>query len=36
VLTVEQAINRLQQSATKAFDAEEKLIAILRREGLLK
>jgi type I restriction enzyme M protein len=36
VLTVKEAMSRLQQSATKAFDAEEKLIAILMREGLLK
>jgi len=36
VLTVEEAMSRLQQSATRALDAEEKLIAILMREGLLK
>ena len=36
VLTVKEAMSRLQESATRAFDAEEKLIAILMREGLLK
>jgi len=36
VLTVEEAMNRLRQSAARALDAEEKLIAILMREGLLK
>jgi type I restriction enzyme M protein len=36
VLTVKEAMSRLQQSATRALDAEEKLIAILMREGLLK
>jgi type I restriction enzyme M protein len=35
VLTVEAAMKQMQQSATAAFAAEEKLIAILRREGLL-
>jgi type I restriction enzyme M protein len=36
VLSVKEAMSRLQQSATRALDAEEKLIAILMREGLLK
>ena len=35
VLTVEEAIQRLQASAVAAFAAEDKLIAILKREGLL-
>lgn len=35
VLTVEEARNRLKQSAQSAFVAEENLIAILKREGLL-
>ncbi|GIK10576.1 MAG: DNA methylase [Chloroflexota bacterium] len=35
VLTVEQAMTRLRESATAAFAAEDKLIEILRREGLL-
>jgi len=35
VLTVEEAMTRLQESATAAFSAEEKLVAILKREGLL-
>ena len=35
VLTVEEALQRLQASATAAFTAEDKLIAILKREGLL-
>lgn len=35
VLTVEEAMKRLRESATKAFNAEDKLIGILEREGLL-
>jgi type I restriction enzyme M protein len=35
VLTVEEAMQRLQASAAAAFSAEDKLIAILKREGLL-
>ena len=35
VLTVEEAMNRLTESATAAFAAEERLIALLKREGLL-
>ncbi|MHC1726480.1 MAG: N-6 DNA methylase [Syntrophobacteraceae bacterium] len=35
ILTVEEAMNRLRESAAKAFAAEEKLVAILKREGLL-
>jgi type I restriction enzyme M protein len=35
VLTVEEAMVRLRQSAEAAFAAEEKLIEILKREGLL-
>ncbi len=35
VLTVEEAIEKLKKSATAAFAAEEKLVAILKREGLL-
>ncbi len=34
-LSVEDAMNRLRDSAVVAFAAEEKLIAILKREGLL-
>ena len=34
-LTVEEAIKRLKESAEAAFAAEERLIAILKREGLL-
>ena len=34
-LTVEEAMNQLRRSAEAAFAAEEKLIAILKREGLL-
>ena len=34
-LTVDEAMSRLQESATAAFAAEERLIAILKREGLL-
>jgi type I restriction enzyme M protein len=36
VLTVEEAMQRLQASAAAAFAAEDKLIAILKREGLLQ
>jgi type I restriction enzyme M protein len=35
MLTVEEAMKRLQESATAAFAAEERLAAILKREGLL-
>jgi hypothetical protein len=35
VLTVDEAMKRLRQSAEATFQAEEKLIAILKREGLL-
>ena len=35
VLTVDEAMKQLRVSATAAFAAEEKLIAILEREGLL-
>jgi type I restriction enzyme M protein len=34
-LTVEEAMKRLQESATAAFAAEDRLVAILKREGLL-
>jgi type I restriction enzyme M protein len=36
VLSVEQAMSQLRQSAEAAFAAEDKLIAILKREGLLR
>ncbi len=36
VLTVEQAMARLQESAAEAFAAEDTLIQIFKREGLLK
>lgn len=36
VLTVEEAMKRLRESATVAVATEDKLAAILRREGLLK
>ena len=36
VVTVEEAMQRLQASATAAFAAEDKLIALLKREGLLQ
>jgi type I restriction enzyme M protein len=36
VLTVEAAMKQLRASTTAAFSAEEKLAAILQREGLLK
>jgi type I restriction enzyme M protein len=35
VLTVEEAMQRLRESAKAAFAAEDKLIGILKREGLL-
>ena len=34
-LTVEDAMKQLQASAESAFAAEEKLIVVLKREGLL-
>jgi type I restriction enzyme M protein len=34
-ITVDEAMKRLRESAEAAFAAEEKLIAILKREGLL-
>ncbi|GAC1519790.1 MAG: class I SAM-dependent DNA methyltransferase [Chloroflexota bacterium] len=36
VLTVEEAMRRLHESATAAFAAEDRLIEILKREGLLQ
>jgi type I restriction enzyme M protein len=36
MLTVEEAMARLRKSAEAAFTAEEKLVGILRREGLLQ
>jgi type I restriction enzyme M protein len=36
VLSVEEAMNRLRASATAAFAAEDKLIQVLQREGILK
>ena len=36
VLTVEEAMQRLQASAQAAFAAEEKLVMLLKREGLLR
>jgi type I restriction enzyme M protein len=35
VLTVDEAMMGLQASAKEAFSAEDKLIALLKREGLL-
>ena len=35
VLTVEEAMKRLRESTSEAFEAEEKLVSILTREGLL-
>jgi type I restriction enzyme M protein len=35
ILTVEEAMQRLRESADAAFGAEEKLIGLLKREGLL-
>ena len=36
LLTVEEAMQRLQASAQAAFAAEEKLVMLLKREGLLR
>ncbi len=36
VLTVEEAMKKLSESALVAFATEEKLISLLKREGLLK
>jgi len=36
VLTVEEAMKQLRESAEAAFVAEEKLVGLLKREGLLK
>lgn len=36
VLTVEEAMKRLRESADRAFAAEESLVGILKREGLLE
>lgn len=36
VVTVEEAMERLRKSAQAAFEAEDKLVAILKREGLLR
>jgi type I restriction enzyme M protein len=35
VLTVEESMKRLQESAKAAFAAEDRLVAVLKREGLL-
>ena len=35
VLTVEEAMKRLRESAEAAFAAEEKLVTIFKREGIL-
>jgi hypothetical protein len=35
VLTVEEAMKRLRESAEAAFSAEERLVGILKQEGLL-
>ena len=35
MLSVEEAMDRLKKSATTAFAAEERLIALFKREGLL-
>jgi type I restriction enzyme M protein len=35
-ITVDEAMRRLRQSAEAAFTAEEKLVGILKREGLLQ
>ena len=35
-ITVEEAMQQLQKSAAAAFSAEDKLVAILQREGLFK
>lgn len=34
-LTVDEAMKRLQKSAEEAFEAEDRLIALLKKEGLL-
>jgi hypothetical protein len=34
-LTVDEAMRRLKESAEAAFAAEDRLVAILKREGLL-
>jgi type I restriction enzyme M protein len=34
-LTVEEAMNRLRESAEAAFSAEERLVGMLKKEGLL-
>jgi type I restriction enzyme M protein len=36
VLSVDEALQRLQASAAEAFAAEDRLIALLKREGLLQ
>lgn len=36
VLTLEEAMRRLPESAHSAFKTEEKLVGMLKREGLLK
>ncbi len=36
VLTVEEAMQRLRDSAQAAFNAEDKLMVLLKREGLLQ
>jgi type I restriction enzyme M protein len=36
VLTVDEALGRLRDSAQAAFAAEENLIGLLKREGLLR
>jgi hypothetical protein len=35
VLTVEEAMKRLRESAEAAFAAEQRLVGILKQEGLL-
>ena len=35
LITVDAAMKQLRTSAEAAFDAEDKLVAILKREGLL-
>ncbi|MFN8709232.1 MAG: N-6 DNA methylase, partial [Planctomyces sp.] len=36
VLTVDEAMDRLKNSAKAAFEAEDRLMALLKREGLLQ
>ena len=36
VVSVEQAMQQLHESAEAAFAAEDKLVALLKREGLLR